>query len=145
MYSLFVIILRQSVSYGRCMDCSWHYMFYKYVLSNFDIGQERNQLKALYNYINPQILLPPRLRDISIIINSPKLQMYIHSLDKKKIQIFCFGKNPPLYSLRFQYTTKNKSLRRFCTSKAIKVPRLIILKYSESMRVFRVILNGEKK
>lgn len=109
MYSLFVIILRQSVSYGRCMDCSWHYMFYKYVLSNFDIGQERNQLKALYNYINPQILLPPRLRDISIIINSPKLQMYIHSLAlKKKIQIFCFGKNPTLYSLRFQYTTKNR-------------------------------------
>lgn len=58
--------------------------FIKSVLSNFDIGQERNQLKALYNYINPQILLPPRLRDISIIINSPKLQMYIHSLDIKK-------------------------------------------------------------
>lgn len=109
MYSLFVIILRQSVSYGRCMDCSWHYMFYKYVLSNFDIGQERNQLKALYNYINPQILLPPRLRDISIIINSPKLQMYIHSLDIKKNTDFLFWKkNPPLYSLRFQYTTKNR-------------------------------------
>lgn len=62
------------------------------MLSNFDIGQERNQLKALYNYINPQILLPPRLRDISIIINSPKLQMYIHSLDKKKNTDFLFWK-----------------------------------------------------
>lgn len=63
------------------------------MLSNFNIGQERNQLKALYNYINPQILLPPRLRDISIIINSPKLQMYIHSLDiKKKNTDFLFWK-----------------------------------------------------
>lgn len=62
------------------------------MLSNFDIGQERNQLKALYNYINPQILLPPRLRDISIIINSPKLQMYIYSLDKKKNTDFLFWK-----------------------------------------------------
>lgn len=62
------------------------------MLSNFDIGQERNQLKALYNYINPQILLPPRLRDISIIINSPKLQMYIHSLDIKKNTDFLFWK-----------------------------------------------------
>lgn len=70
-------------------------MFYKYVLSNFDIGQERNQLKALYNYINPQILLPPRLRDISIIINSPKLQMYIHSLDIKKDFLF-WKKSTPL-------------------------------------------------
>lgn len=62
------------------------------MLSNFDIGQdlERNRLKALYNYINPQILLPPRLRDISIIINSPKLQMYIHSLDIKKNTFFLF-------------------------------------------------------
>lgn len=62
------------------------------MLSNFDIGQERNQLKALYNYINPQILLPPRLRVISIIINSPKLQMYIHSLDIKKNTDFLFWK-----------------------------------------------------
>lgn len=62
------------------------------MLSNFDIGQERNQLKALYNCINPQILLPPRLRDISIIINSPKLQMYIHSLDIKKNTDFLFWK-----------------------------------------------------
>lgn len=65
------------------------------MLSNFDIGQERNQLKALYNFINPQILLPPRLRDISIIINSPKLQnkkMYIHSLDIKKNTDFLFWK-----------------------------------------------------
>lgn len=62
------------------------------MLSNFDIGQERNQLKALYNYINPHILLPPRLRDISIIINSPKLQMYIHSLDIKKNTDFLFWK-----------------------------------------------------
>lgn len=62
------------------------------MLSNFDIGQERNQLKALYNYINPQILLSPRLRDISIIINSPKLQMYIHSLDIKKNTDFLFWK-----------------------------------------------------
>lgn len=74
-------------------------MFYKYVLSNFDIGQdlERNQLEALYNYINPPILLPPRLRDISIIINSPKLQMYIHSLDIKKNTVFLFWeKSTPL-------------------------------------------------
>lgn len=65
------------------------------MLSNFDIGQERNQLKALYNYINPQILLPPRLRDISIIINSPKLQMYIHSLDKKKYRFSVLEKIHP--------------------------------------------------
>lgn len=66
------------------------------MLSNFDIGQERNQLKALYNYINPQILLPPRLRDISIIINSPKLQMYIHSLDKKNTDFLFWKKSTPL-------------------------------------------------
>lgn len=71
----------------------------------------------------PKYLLPPL--NISIIIKTLETQLHLSLEFKKSPTIIC--SETPLYLIRFQCTTKMKSIRGFCIAKDVKVSRMIIL------------------